>query len=300
VVPILPTPFHTDESLDESGYDALLSFARAAGCPAVGLPAFGSEFYKLAAGERLTILKTVFDLAEGLPIIVQCNHTSPIIAKAMVQEAEKLGAAAINTALPRTMPASEQQLYHYASIICSSTSLPVILQDYNPGGSLIGFDFVMRLSHEFENFRFIKYEVPGIGPLVSGILEATQGKVKVFSGWGATYMLEQVPAGIAGIMPGIPLADYFMKLWTYATAGNMPEAMDMYAAISPYLAFSLQNLEMFHHVEKRLAVKRGIMKSAVVRSVSVELDTFQLQYLDLVLNQTCEALERFGFRVNVN
>jgi 4-hydroxy-tetrahydrodipicolinate synthase len=198
------------------------------------------------------------------------------------------------------MPASEQQLYHYASIICSSTSLPVILQDYNPGGSLIGFDFVMRLSHEFENFRFIKYEVPGIGPLVSGILEATQGKVKVFSGWGATYMLEQVPAGIAGIMPGIPLADYFMKLWNYATAGNMPEAMAMYAAISPYLAFSLQNLEMFHHVEKRLAVKRGIMKSAVVRSVSVELDTFQLQYLDLVLNQTCEALERFGFRVNVN
>jgi 4-hydroxy-tetrahydrodipicolinate synthase len=213
----------------------------------------------------------------------------------MVEEAEKLGAAAINTALPRTMPASEQQLYKYASTICSSTSLPVIIQDYNPGGPLIGFDFVMRLSDQFENFRFIKYEVPGIGPLVAGILEATMGRVKVFSGWGASYMLEQVPAGIAGIMPGIPLADYFTKLWNYASAGNSSEAMKMYTAISPYLAFSLQNLEMFHHVEKRLAVRRGIMKSAVVRSVSIELDSFQTQYLDLVLNATCDALERFGF-----
>ncbi|HZG25780.1 MAG TPA: hypothetical protein VEZ17_14420, partial [Chitinophagaceae bacterium] len=66
VIPILPTPFNDDESLDESGYETILGFAKKAGCKTVGLPAFGSEFYKLSAGERYRILETVFELGTGL------------------------------------------------------------------------------------------------------------------------------------------------------------------------------------------------------------------------------------------
>jgi 4-hydroxy-tetrahydrodipicolinate synthase len=299
VIPILPTPFHTDESLDETGYESILNFAKQAGCKTIGLPAFGSEFYKLSTVERSIILKTVFDQANGLNVIVQCNHTSPKVIEAMVEEAEKLGATAINTALPRAMPASEEQLLKHASTVCASTSLPVVIQDYNPGGPIIGLDFAVKLSNKFENFKFIKYEIPGIGPLVRKILEATNGKVKVISGWGGSYMLEQVPAGIAGIMPGIPLADFFVKIWDKASNGKRKEAMMMFSSISSYLSFSLQNMEMFHHAEKRLAVRRGIMKSDVVRSVSIDLDLYQDKYLELVLDETCAALEQYGLKSNI-
>lgn len=298
VVPILPTPFNSDESIDEAGFENILQFAKKAGCSAVVVPAFGSEFYKLGGDERSRILDTVFKHAGDLNVIVQCNHTSPKIVQALVNDAESRGASAINTALPRMMPVSESQLLEYARIVCSSTKLPVIVQDYNPGGSIIGFDFAKKLSDEFDNFQFIKYEVPGIGPLISDILKATNGKVKVFSGWGGSYMLEQIPAGIAGIMPGIPLADYFIKIWSNATSGNVKNAINMFAAISPYLSFSLQHLEMFHHAEKRLAVRRGIMKSSVVRSVSVELNSFQEKYLELVLDQTCDAIQQYGLVFN--
>jgi 4-hydroxy-tetrahydrodipicolinate synthase len=297
VIPILPTPFNADESLDESGYESILGFAERAGCKTVGLPAFGSEFYKLSAGERARILKTVFELGTGFNIIVQCNHTSPVLVKTLVEEAERMGASAINSALPRALAASENQLFDFASAVCSSTSLPVIIQDYNPGGSVIGFDFAMRLSDKYDNFKYIKYEVPGIGPLISNLIEATNGKVKVISGWGGSYMLEQIPAGIAGIMPGIPLADYFKRIWDLAASGNIGESMRMFSAISSYISFSLQNLEMFHHVEKRFAVRRGIMKSSVVRSVSIDLDKYQEKYLELVLDETCNVLERYGLKV---
>ncbi|MEO5783015.1 MAG: dihydrodipicolinate synthase family protein [Ginsengibacter sp.] len=297
VVPILPTPFNTDESIDESGFETILAFAKAAGCTTVGLPAFGSEFYKLSGEERNTILDIVFKYADGLKIIVQCNHASPKVVEVLIKDAENRGASAINTALPRAMPVSESQLFKYAGIVCSSTTLPVIIQDYNPGGPIIGLDFVKRLSNEFENFKFIKYEVPGIGPLIKDILNNTHEKVKVFSGWGGSYMMEQIPAGIAGIMPGIPLADYFVKLWGMATSGNTKDAMKMFASIAAYLSFSLQNLEMFHHAEKKLAVRRGIIKSAVVRSVSIELDSFQEKYLELLLNQTCDAIEQYGLKL---
>ena len=70
--------------------------------------------------------------------------------------------------------------------------------------------------------------------------------------------------------------------------------MKMFTAISPYLSFSLQNLEMFHHAEKQLAVRRNIIRSAIVRSVSIELDGFQKNYLELLLDQTCDAIEQFG------
>jgi hypothetical protein len=75
--------------------------------------------------------------------------------------------------------------------------------------------------------------------------------------------------------------------------------MKLFSAISPYLSLSLQNLEMFHHVEKRFAVRRGIMKSSVVRSVSIDLDEYQEKYLELVLDETCDVLEKYGLRVTM-
>jgi hypothetical protein len=56
-------------------------------------------------------------------------------------------------------------------------------------------------------------------------------------------------------------------------------------------------LEIFHHAEKRLAVRRGIIKSPVVRCASIELDYFQEKYLELLLDQTCEAIEQFELKV---
>ena len=297
VIPILPTPFNADESIDESSLETIVDFAKAAGCTTVGLPAFGSEFYKLSGDERSRILNIVFKNAGDLNIIVQCNHPSPTIVQALIKDAANRGAAAINSALPRMMPVAENQLYQYASVVCRSTTLPVIIQDYNPGGAIIGLDFAKKLSDEFENFRFIKYEVPGIGPLINDILVSTKHKVKVFSGWGGSYLLEQFTAGIAGIMPGIPLVDYFIKLWDHVSVGNEKMALQMFTAISPYLAFSLQHLEMFHHVEKQLAVRRGIMHSSVVRSVSIQLDSYQKKYLELILDRTCDAIVEYGFKL---
>lgn len=296
---MLPTPFNTDESIDKDGFERILSFAKAAGCTSVCVPAFGSEFYKLSGDERAMILDIVFKHRQGLDIIVQCNHSSPLVVRSLVRDAEARGAAAINTALPRALPASTEQLFAYAAAVCSSTSLPVIIQDYNPGGAIIDADFAKRLSDKFENFGFIKYEVPGIGQMIQDIAVLTQGKVKIFTGWGGLYLPEQFPAGIAGVMPGIPLSDYFVKLLKYAIAGNMSEVIKMFSGIAPYLMFSLQHLEMFHHAEKRLAVRRNIMSSAVVRSVSAGPDSLQDKYLELLLDHTCNVIEQAGLQLKM-
>jgi dihydrodipicolinate synthase/N-acetylneuraminate lyase len=54
VVPIIPTPFRADESIDEAGLAACVRFAVRCGVGAVCLPAYASEFYKLTEAERFS------------------------------------------------------------------------------------------------------------------------------------------------------------------------------------------------------------------------------------------------------
>ena len=295
IIPILPTPFDAQELIDFEDLHRLVDFAIQADVNAIGVPAFGSEFYKLSGGERGELISTVIKHVDGRkPVIVQCNHTAPNVVADMARDAESQGASAINVALPRAFPCSDNQLLNFAQTVCKSVSLPVILQDWNPGGPTIGVEFVKALHASCPNFRYIKYEEPGIAKLIREIDIATQGLVKTFTGWGGTHMLELIPCGSVAVMPGFSLIDYFQKIWNSLANQQMEEAYRLFARILPYISFSLQNLEQFHHVEKQLLKRRGLLKSATVRSVTIEILPDTQSYLDLILDQTLTALEEEG------
>jgi dihydrodipicolinate synthase/N-acetylneuraminate lyase len=62
VVPIVPTPFAPDGSIDWAALEPLLNFAVDAHVCAVCLPAYANEFYKLRDDERreLVSMQSVF------------------------------------------------------------------------------------------------------------------------------------------------------------------------------------------------------------------------------------------------
>ncbi len=291
VIPILPTPFDQEEAIVYADIGPLVDFAVESGATAVGVPAFGSEFYKLSGRERKRLIDVATESAQGrLPVIVQCNHTSPQVIADIVKEAEISGAAAINTALPRAFAPSEAAIVEYAQTVCQSTSLPVILQDWNPGGPTIGLDSIKQIHEVCENFSGIKYEESGIGPLIRQIETATEGKIRVFTGWGGMYLLELIPAGVSGAMPGFSLIDVFDHIWQAAVDGNMTKAYGLYSGIAPFVQFSLQNLEMFHHCEKRLLQRRGLLSNGKVRAVTITLNPDQENYLNLLIDRTLEVI----------
>src|SRR5260370_12623534 len=57
VVPIIPSPFHSDESIDFAGFAPLVDFAVAGRCNAICLPAYASEYYKLSDDERIEVVR---------------------------------------------------------------------------------------------------------------------------------------------------------------------------------------------------------------------------------------------------
>ena len=291
-LPVLPTPFHEDGSIAYDEYQPLVELCLHARVGAVSLPAFGSEFYKLNDQERMDVVHKVVKVVDGrLPVVAQCNHGSTQVARDMALRMANAGASAIAVALPRQFLCPEESLLEFSASVASASPLPFILQDWNPGGKSISAQFVQRLKERCSNFAYVKYEEPNIGYKTRAIEEDTSGQVGVLQGWGGLYMLEHIPAGIRGIMPGTAIVDLLASIWRQARKGQMEKALETFSKILPYLEFSLRNIEQFHHVDKRLLVRRGILPSATVRPLTTRLTIDGEKYLELLIDDIMNTLK---------
>jgi 4-hydroxy-tetrahydrodipicolinate synthase len=275
VVPVIPTPFHEDETIDYKALAACVHFAVDCGVSAVCLPAYGSEFYKLSEAERGKVVETAVAAAGGrLPVIGQSNHPSAKLAAEIAVANEARGVDLISFALPRQFALGENDLLAYAEKICSAVKRPVLIQDFNPGGVTIGPEFCRRLADRCPTFRYTKLEEPMMAAKVLAVREATGDRVGVLEGWGGLYMLELFDLGIRGVMPGVGMADLMQQVWNFLRQGQTTEAWALYEKLAPHIIFSLQNFELFTWLEKDLLARRGVIpaESAYLRSATYTPD----------------------------
>lgn len=298
VVPIIPTPFQPSrvgegEDPNWDNFQGLINFAHAGGACAVCLPAYASEFYKLSEEERETVvIKAVESAAGRIPVIAQVNYTAPELAIKAAKAALRNGASAVCMAVPRLIPVGDRDLLRYFARILNAVELPYIIQDYNPGGPNLSPRFVAELHSAFPHFRYIKLEIPMMSSLVRSIVDETDGEVGVLEGWGGMYMLELIPAGIAGIMPGLGAIDVLSKVFRLAKRGNFDQAYEIFIQVLPWIVYSLQNMELYHHAEKRLLKARGIIKCAAVRELNMELSPDDERQIEFLTGKVLSALDR--------
>lgn len=299
VVPIIPTPFHAGgEEVNRGALAGLVNFAVDAGAAAICLPAYASEFYKLTEAERLLVVQEAIHAAAGrVPVIAQSNHPSAKAAADLARRHVDLGADMISFAIPRLFALGLEDLLAYCATICNAVAVPILIQDFNPNGATVGAEFCRRLVDACPNFAYIKLEEPLMGDKVAAIRSATQDAVGVLEGWGGLYMLELASQGICGIMPGLGIADVLVHIWNQAQAGQMDAAMDVFEQIMPQLMFSLQNMELFHHVEKRLLVRRGVLTDATVRQATFMPNAQLLAYGDFLNARAVRTAERLKSRL---
>ncbi|MCH2123904.1 MAG: dihydrodipicolinate synthase family protein [Pirellulaceae bacterium] len=296
VVPVIPTPFCADESIDFDGVASCVEFAVECEVRAVCLPAYASEFYKLNELERRQVIEIAIQAAAGrVAVVAQSNHPSARCAVELAAQHEALGANVISFAIPRQFALPEADVLDYCRKICSAVSLPVLIQDFNPGGATVGVDFSRQLVEDCANFRYLKLEEPLMGGKVEAIRKATDDRVGILEGWGGMYMLDLIPAGICGLIPGLGPADLLQKVWRLGSEGNFREALKVFQIILPQLVFSLQNMELFLRIEKELLAARGVLKptSTHVRSPTWTPDEAALTYgceLNKTVIRACEQI----------
>jgi len=281
VVPIIPTPFTEKEEIDEDALRRLIDFAIAGGTGAVCLPAYASEFYKLTDEEKLQVVKIAVDHSAGrIQVIAQSNHPSLKVAINLAQANVEAGADMISVAVPRIFNLPENSLKEYLSAFLQSIpGTPVLIQDFNPGGSSISAGFIKELMDEQPNFRYLKLEEPLCAPKFAEIIKATEGRVGLLEGWGGLYMLELIPVGITGVMPGLAVSDILQKVFTLRKNGENEKAFDLFEKVMPQIFFALQNMELFHYIEKELLIARGVLKNSIVRKATYIPDASTKGYI---------------------
>src|ERR1051325_3531882 len=261
IVPIVPTPFTPDGEIEWGALRQLLDFAASIDVCAVCLPAYASEFYKLSVVERQKIIALAAEHLNGrLPVIGQANAGSARGAAELARFAQEAGASAVAVAVPRQFSVRETDLFRFFDVILSAIDVPLLLQDFNPGGPTVSPQFLAELHRAHPHFRWVKLEEPMMGERIAAIRDATSGEVGVLEGWGGMYLLKLAPAGICGVMPGLGPADLLARVFRLARAGHRQEAFDVFQGVLPQIVFSLQNMELYHHAEKRLLAARGVIE----------------------------------------
>ena len=293
---MMPTPFGSrDEELDLDSLRKAIRFCVDGGFSAVCLPAYASEFYKLTMKERYRVVETAVEAAHGkLQVIAQSNHHSGTLAGRIAADNEKLGADIISVAIPRTFEISESDVFGFLERVIRATSLPVLVQDFNPGGPTISVSLARRLNLEFPQFRYLKLEQPLMAPKVVEILDRTGGAVQVLEGWGGLYLLEGIEAGICGAMPALGVADILQKAFDLAVGGRKREALGIFEQIAPYLVFSLQNMELLLRMEKELLRRRGILRHATVREATLTPDPKTDSHARFLIDRAMELVDQHG------
>ena len=295
IVPIIPTPFLADGSPDWNSLENLLDFAVSARVSAVCLPAYASEFYKLTDSERRdAAIRAVGLLDNRLPVIGQVNHVSTEYVAEMAHDLERAGVSAISVAVPRLFNLPERDLLRYFGRILDAVTIPLLIQDFNPGGTTVSLDFLQQLRRQHEQFRYLKLEEPLMSERVRAIIDGTNGELGVLEGWGGVYMIELIHAGIVGVMPGLAVADVLQLVWNRECRGDSDGAYAAFAGVLPQITYSLQNMEFFHHAEKALLTARGVLPAAIVREATLTVGSNDLDHIAFLNRKVLECLDHIG------
>jgi len=296
IVPVIPTPFGPEEEIDWGALRSLLDFAAGASVNGVCLPAYASEFYKLSEAERREVIVVAVDhLKNQLPVIAQVNYPATLQAVRSVREAQEDGASAVCCAVPRMFSLDEGALLKHFDRILQDIDIPLVIQDFNPGGATVSTRFVTELHRAHPHLRYIKLEEPLMAEKVEAILHETSGEVGVLEGWGGMFMLELIPAGICGVMSGLGISDILARAFRLAKDGDRDCAYELFQGVLPQIVFCLQNLELYHHAEKLLLEARGATSRSIVRHASRTLREKEAKHIRFLNDKILTLLDHYRF-----
>jgi len=178
----------------------------------------------------------------------------------------------------------------YLGRVADAVSIPLLVQDFNPGGATISPTEIDELNRQHPNFKYLKLEEPLMIDKLVSIVDTVGDRVGVLEGWGGLYMLELIPNGLIGAMPGVPLLEPLSKVFRLRQAGENDAAFELMGRLLPFINYSLQNFEVFLQIEKQLLVNMRLFESASIRDAPYTLSSENSEYVDELCAQMQQVI----------
>lgn len=284
IFPILITPFTDDGAIDEESLRRLIDFNIEAGVHGLGV-ALGSEIFKLSEAERDLMTRVVVDQVNGrVPVVINTGAAGTDLAVHYSRAAEANGADALMIMPPAFMPAGPDEVREYFRAISAAVNIPIFLQD--TASAVIPPGLARQIAEECEWVQYIKVESMPITTKVADMAAKAGDVLTVFGGAGGSYFIEEMRRGSVGTMPFCSQPEAFVGVWDLFQSGDEAGARALFdRTIMPVNRVMGQGSGIFYTVHKELLRRRGIIKTAKVRSPAPPVEELTLRELDELLEQ---------------
>lgn len=290
IIPILPSIFHDDGAVDQTGMRNVIKYVLEAGAHGVAFPAMASEFYSLTDRERIGLTELIVaEVSGAVPVIGTATAQSPQAAIELARAVERSGVSAIMLMPPYVVRDSEAGVRRLFADLAQAVNVPLILQNAPPPlGAGYGAETIRGLMEQVPQIAYLKEETAPGGQKISKLLDRPPAGLKgVFGGAGGRYLMDELSRGVIGAMPACEITELHVRMFNLFEAGEQRAARDLYNRSLPLMVFqAVFRMNMTKEVLKR----RGIIKSPHVRVGSTPLDDQDQKELSILLAELQELL----------
>jgi 4-hydroxy-tetrahydrodipicolinate synthase len=284
VFPILVTPFDERAQIDEDSLRSLVEFNLGAGVHGLGV-ALGSEVFKLSEAERDRVTRIVVDqVRKRVPVVINTGAAGTDLAVFYSQAAEHNGADALMIIPPSFMPAGPDEVREYYRAISDAVGIPIFIQD-TPAAP-VSAGLARQIAEECRQVRYIKVESLPVATRVADMVAQAGDQLIVFGGAGGSYFIEELRRGSSGTMPFCSQPEAFVQVWNLWHSGDERAARELFdRVIAPVNRIAGQGAGIFYHVHKEILRRRGVIRTARVRSPAPPVDELTRRELQQLIDQ---------------
>ncbi len=297
VIPIAPTPFHPDGTVDDASLDRMTDFFLAAGSNGITILGQLGEAPKLDHQEAIAIARKVIQRA-NVPIIVGVSAPGFAAMRALTRDVMDLGAAGVMIAPPNTLRTDDQVVTYYRQAVeAIGADVPFILQDYPLTFSVVMTPAVIRrIVTENQSCVMLKHEDwPGlekISALRGFERDGSMRHIAILTGNGGLFLDFEMDRGADGANTGYAFPEMLVDVVRLSAAGKREEAHDLFDAHLPYLVYEQQQGALGLAVRKYVLMRRGVIASDTQRKPGLALSAAAKAEVDYLLSRIARVDKR--------
>ena len=268
ILPVAPTPFHADGTVDEEGMRRVLDCMIDQGVDAICILANYSEQFLLSDDERALMMKVSLEHVAGrVPVIVTISHFATEVVVARAKAADAMGASMVMMMPPYhgvgLVPA-EAGIYEQFAAVSDAISIPIMVQDAPLSGVSLPVPLLVRMAKEIEQVSYFKIETPFAADKLAALIEqGGEHIVGPFDGEEAVTLLADLDAGCTGTMTSALQPELIRPMVIDYRAGRVDDALRQWNLCLPLI--NHENRQCGLRAAKTVMMEGGVIGSDYVR-----------------------------------
>jgi len=262
VVPVVPTVFRDDESVDLDGTVRVVDYLLAARVDGLCLLANYSEQFSLTDAERDQIARALLEHVAGrVPVIVTTSHYSARVAAARSRAARDMGAAMVMLMPPffgATITAAGPAVIEYFRQVADTADIPIMVQDAPLSPTPLPVSLLIDLVRAVPQVRYAKIEVPQAADKLHALAGALGDSLPgPFDGEESVTLIPDLDAGAKGTMPSSMVPAELGQIVRGYLSGDRAGAVRAWEDLLPLIHF--ENRQCGLRAQKILLAEGGVI-----------------------------------------